>query len=245
MKLGFIGTGAITSAIVTGLSSPPDAGDPILVSPRNPQIAADLAARFPGVSVAASNQAVLDWCDTVLIAVRPQIARGVLAELTFHPRHHVVSLVSGLSVRQLSALVAPSVRITRAVPLPSTANRQGSTAVFPGDRNVLDLFAKLGAAFATTSEGEFEALCAATATIASYLAFAGTIASWLERHGVQPAQARDYLARMFGGLNIAAPSGGHATRGGTNEQLLAHLNDCGVFTSLSDGLDAILRRIAP
>ncbi|MGH6894324.1 MAG: NAD(P)-binding domain-containing protein, partial [Dongiaceae bacterium] len=60
MRLGFVGTGAIASAIVTGLNASDAGRDAVLVSPRNPGIAAALAAKFANVAVAASNQAVLD-----------------------------------------------------------------------------------------------------------------------------------------------------------------------------------------
>ena len=46
MKLGFIGTGALASAIVTGLKSAPDSSASVLLSPRNEEIAADLASRY-------------------------------------------------------------------------------------------------------------------------------------------------------------------------------------------------------
>ncbi len=75
MKLGFIGTGALSSAIVTGLKSLPGETTPVVISPRNEEIAAGLAARFPDVTIAADNQAVLDQSDMVMLAVRPQIAR--------------------------------------------------------------------------------------------------------------------------------------------------------------------------
>src|SRR5580692_1158766 len=95
MQLGFIGTGEITSAIVTGLSSS-GTTHPIWLSPRNAVIANGLAKRFPGISVASSNQEVLDRSDTVVIGVRPSVAQPVLAELGFRPDHQVISLVSGL-----------------------------------------------------------------------------------------------------------------------------------------------------
>jgi pyrroline-5-carboxylate reductase len=71
MKLGFIGTGEITSAMVTGLSSSDAELHSIRLSPRNLAIATELANRFPNVSIASSNQDVLEHCDTVVIAVRP------------------------------------------------------------------------------------------------------------------------------------------------------------------------------
>lgn len=83
MNLGFVGTGAITSAIVTGLNASDAGRDGILVSPRNAEVAAALAARFPNVAVAASNQAVLDGSDVVMLAIRPQVTVEVLSSLEF------------------------------------------------------------------------------------------------------------------------------------------------------------------
>jgi len=73
MRLGFVGTGAITTAIVTGLSSSSPDQQVIRLSPRNSSIASKLASRFPHVSVASSNQDVLDSSDTIVLAVRPRL----------------------------------------------------------------------------------------------------------------------------------------------------------------------------
>ena len=250
MKLGFVGTGAITAAIVTGLNSGFGEQHSIRLSPRNAKIAFDLATRFPGVSVAASNQDVLDSSDVVVLAVRPQVALSVVSELRFRPDHRVISLVPTFSLASISDLVAPATKVTRAVPLPSVADRRGSTPIYPPDRLVAELFDRLGTAIQVQSESEFDALCAATATIASYFTFADTIASWLAGHGVSGPKARDYVTRIFAGLNVEVTERSlksladeHATRGGINAQLLAHLVEHHVFENLSQGLDAVLRRI--
>jgi pyrroline-5-carboxylate reductase len=253
IKLGFLGTGAITSAMVTGLSSVGGEGPSIRLSPRNAAVAADLANRFPQVSVAASNQAVVDESEIVVIAVRPQIAETVLRELRFRADHGVISLVSGYSLRRLLGLVAPAARVTRAVPLPSAAQRRSPTAIYPQDRTTKEIFASLGAAFEVATESEFDALCTATATMAAYFAFADAAASWLARNGIPPAKARGYIARIFKGLAdkaMEAPeqsfeslAADHATRGGTNEQLLTALRDHGVFESFSEALDGVMRRV--
>ena len=121
MQLGFIGTGEITSSIVTGLCSFGTPSHSIRLSPRNAAVARELSNRFKGISVASSNQEVLDHSDTIVVAVRPAAARAVLSELHFGPDHQVISLVSGLSLLSLSRLARPATRIARAVPLPSTA----------------------------------------------------------------------------------------------------------------------------
>jgi pyrroline-5-carboxylate reductase len=250
MKLGFVGTGAITAAIVTGLNSAPGKQHSIRLSPRNAKIASELATRLPGVLVAASNQDVLDSGDVIVLAVRPQVAQSVVSELRFRPDHHVISLISTFSLASISGLVAPATKVTRAVPLPSVADRRGPTAIYPPGRLVAELFDRLGTAIEVESESEFDALCAATATIASYFAFADAIASWLAGQGVPGPKAGDYVTRLFAGLNVEVAgrslkslADGHSTRGGINEQLLTHLVEHHVFENLSQGLDAVLRRI--
>ncbi|TIU05280.1 MAG: F420-dependent NADP oxidoreductase, partial [Mesorhizobium sp.] len=144
MKLGFIGTGALTSAIVTGLKSAADNSVPVLLSPRNEEVAASLALRYPDVRVAPDNQAVLDNCDTVMLAVRPQIARGVLAGLQFRRDHHVVSLIATLSREEIAALIAPVEHVTKALPMPMIAHRQGATIICPHNRRMAAFFGRLG-----------------------------------------------------------------------------------------------------
>jgi len=254
MKLGFIGTGEITSSIVTGLCSSVATPHSIALSPRNAAIAQKLADRFDEVSISSSNQEVLDRCDTIVIAVRPQVGRDVLSGLHFRPAHQVVSLVSALSLRSVSEMVAPAVRIARAVPLPSAAKRLSPTGVYPPEPAACELFAALGTVFAVESESEFEAICAVTAAIATHFAFVERIGAWLAQHGIPEPRTRDYIARMFWGLTAStfeAPersfqsfAADHATAGGINEQFLRYLTERGLLANVSEALDAVLARIS-
>ncbi|MGH9733734.1 MAG: pyrroline-5-carboxylate reductase [Candidatus Acidiferrales bacterium] len=254
MKLGFVGTGEITSAIVTGLSSSPGRYSSIRVSPRNPEMATALANRFAGVSVASSNQDVLDTSEVVILAVRPSIASEVISELRFRSGQHVISLIPGLSLRRLSELVRPATRIVRAVPLPSTVRRAGPTVIYPPDPLANDLFAAIGTVFPVETEHEFEAMCASTATIASVCAFMEKIAFWLSDNGIADRKAREYVARMFCGLACAAADApdrsfqtlvkAHATAGGINEHFLKHIAASALLDEIPEGLTAVLKRIS-
>jgi pyrroline-5-carboxylate reductase len=123
--------------------------------------------------------------------------------------------------------------LLRAVPLPSTVNRLSPTAIYPPDPVALELFAAFGTVFPVERENEFDAICATTATIASYLAFSETIACWLEQRGVPASQAREYIARLFFGVSTdgvdasgrssQSLAAAHATAGGINEQFLKYL----------------------
>lgn len=252
MTLGFIGTGAITSAIVTGLSSEGGPRGAMSLSPRNAAVAAGLAGRFPNVAVCASNQEVLETSQTVVLAVRPQVAEEVLSALHFSSGQVVISLVPGFSVRRIADLVSPAARISRAIPLPSVARRRSPIAVYPPGSPAAELFAPLGQVFGIEAEDHLNVFSTATSTMAAYLGFVGRIVSWVERKGIPDRQARPYLLRMFAGLGDVSLerseqsfedlAAAHATPGGLNEQVLRDLTDHGVFDVLEKALDSVHRR---
>lgn len=253
MKLGFIGTGALTAAIVTGLKSVSDNDVSVFLSPRNEDIAAGLASRYPEVRIAADNQAVLDDCDTVMLAVWPQIARDVLAQLRFRRSHHVVSLIATLSRQDIAALTAPAEQVTKALPMPMIARRQGATIIYPPEPGMAAFFGGLGKVIEVETAGEFDVLSVATATYASYFKYLDTIHTWLKDRGVSSATARDYVASIFQALGNAPQTmpdadfmhlaQGYATRGGINEQILRELTAGKVFDMFAESLDGVHRRI--
>lgn len=253
MRLGFIGCGTIASAIVTGLNASGH-DEQIIVSPRNAQNAADLKRRFANVTVAASNQAVLDACDVPVLAVRPQILAAVLPELRFRPKHQVISLVAMTSLAFLEGATAPASAITRAVPMPMVARRQGPTAIYPANPVARRLFDALGSTVELGNERTFDAFTAATAIMASYFRFADTVATWLGGHGVPPDQADRHVRQLLWGLAetaVATPGRSlaelvdeHQTRGGINEQVQRHLEMRRVFVELTQALDAVQTRLA-
>ncbi|MDB5529625.1 MAG: F420-dependent oxidoreductase [Devosia sp.] len=252
MTLGFVGTGTITAAIVRGLRRDGD-DRPIVLSPRNAVLATELAAGLPDVQVAASNQDVLDRCDTVFIAVTPQVVAEVMGDLRFEPRHRVISLVATVSMRRLSELVEPAGRLRRAVPLPFVAVGLGGTLLYPTDPEIAALFDRLGRAITLASEDDIDVLTVASATMSAYFATMANIDSWLVEKGIPAEQSRAYLAQL--GIGLAAAAADHpnvsyaqlvhnyATPGGLNEQLRQHLDKTGAQQSYSEGLDALFTRV--
>lgn len=99
MKYGFIGIGTLAEAIIDGLIGTKLSVDSVIVSPRNAQVSARLAARHGVVTIASHNQAVVDNSDMVFIAVRPQVVESVLTSLKFPKGQHVVSLVAATSTQ--------------------------------------------------------------------------------------------------------------------------------------------------
>lgn len=256
MRLGFIGTGTITKAVVTGLlREAPASSTPfeqIALSPRNAQIAAELASLDARVQVCESNQEVLANADVVCLAVVPQIAAEVLSALKFDARHHVISFIAGMSIEAVSRLVRPASKVVRAIPLPAVAEGKGSTAICPADDITHALFSTLGEAVEVDDEHQFDALSAVTATMASFYTVLESQASWLVRQGLRYDAARAYLSGYCIGLAhetsltdqpFSVIAKNCMTPGGINEQVHAELSQRGTYTHYDDALDRILKRI--
>jgi pyrroline-5-carboxylate reductase len=78
MTYGIIGVGAIGAAIVTGLCEGAQDAPSVVLSPRNASRAADLASRFRAVTLAKTNQDVIDGASVVLLCIRPAEAKSAL-----------------------------------------------------------------------------------------------------------------------------------------------------------------------
>lgn len=248
--LGVLGVGAIATAIVTGLSEgdePPD----ILLSPRNAELAAKLAAAYPNVRVADSNQAVVDQSAVVFLCLRPADAPRVISELTFKDQS-VISVMAGMPLKVLRELVAPVQNIARTIPLPSVAIRRGITPLYPATDPARSLFARLGHVIEVADETAFDLFSAATATIAAHFLYLNRVSAWLAAHGIVQQEAQQYIGAMFGELaaslqgselDFAKLMREHATPGGINELFCQVMGDEGVWEAVDLGLDRVQQRL--
>lgn len=243
MKLGFIGTGVITEAIITGLFDTDLPISDVTVSVRGRTISARLAENFPLVRVSQDNQEIVDESDVIFLAVRPQDAEAVVSPLQFGAGQQVASLIATLPIETLQKWIGPSAKIARAIPLPSVSDKQGVTAIYPSSEILAELFAPLGTVVTAKTLEEFDALAVASAIMGTYFGIMETTAQWLQGKGTNYDNAKLYLNGVFLGLaNTASQSEGltydelrldHSTPNGINQQLFD------VFT-YSGGCDALL-----
>ena len=116
-RLGFIGTGEITAAMVRGLAGQ---GHQILVSPRNATVAATLAAEIGGVTVAPNDQ-VVAGADVVFLCLLARVADEVLPTLPFRADQTVISVMVDMPLARLRQLCAPATDLAITIPLPPIA----------------------------------------------------------------------------------------------------------------------------
>ncbi|MEJ2638258.1 MAG: pyrroline-5-carboxylate reductase [Desulfosarcinaceae bacterium] len=253
MHYGFIGTGGITTAMVTGLCTADHPPENIWVSPRNRQRADRLAADYASVSVGGSNQAVLDRSDVVVLAILPQHKEAVLEPLSFRRDQTVIHLLAGTPIDAVRPLVAPATEIVRAVPLPCTAIHKGPIAIYPHHHGAAAFFGSLGTVIALDQEAQLETLSIITALMAPYYAFVEQVVAWAVNEGIQRDKGASYTAAMFEALSTIAGNAGDGdigrlingcmTPGGLNERAMATIDAHGGFGSLTAALDSVKQKI--
>lgn len=253
MKFGFIGTGVITEAIVTGLLKQEGAAHEFLLSERSHAVSSRLAASSAQVQVTADNQEIVDRAEILFLAVLPQVAEEVIQPLKFRAGQKVASLIATVTHERLQQWIGEDVELTRAIPLPAVAEGCGVTVLFPADEVLSGLFSGLGTAVTASTLEEFDAYAAASALMGTYFGVLETAAGWLAAQGCSEAGAQAYLTGVFSGLakraeadtgtTFAVLREGHSTPGGLNEQLFRVFDTAGGSKALTEGLDSIAARL--
>lgn len=248
--LGIIGTGALARYCVAGLRN---AGDDrtILLSPRNAQVAAELAERH-GCQVMADNQSVVDNAALVLFATRPADARSALEALHFGSDQTLVSVVAGIPLAELKGLAEPA-RVVRSMPLCCAEVNAGAMPLWPDDPSARALLSPLGEVVAMPDEAAFELAFVASCVNGWFHRLFAELEDWLVEAGFEPTQARTLALQAAHGassLDLAHPDVGPAERAaqiatpGTYTRLgLDALDQAGVFSALRASFDLIRREI--
>ncbi len=144
MKLGFIGTGKITSSVVTGICRSKISFKKIVLSPRNRNIAKKLNKKFRKVSIAKNNQEIANSCNWVFLAVTPTVGEKIIKNLKFKPSQTIVSFISTMTLTQLKKAIKVKSTIVRAIPLPPISLKKGPVPLFPPNKKIKNFFDKLG-----------------------------------------------------------------------------------------------------
>ena len=254
MRIGFVGTGVISAAVIEGLCRVPEGetAPEIIVSPRSEKVGRDLTARHPNVRRAKANQDVVDGSDVICMGVLPSQLPDVLRGLHFRDAQIIVSFVAGADLEDVAAHVDAKPRICRVVPLPMIARREGPVLLYPAIPEIRDLLAPLGTLIEPANAAKMMAFAHGGALMSSFFAMANAGVAGLGAHGVPRDGARDYLMAMYRALAATGQAAAadalddlparHETPGGVNEACRAHLSGLGWFDAYRGAIDAVARK---
>jgi len=132
-KAGFIGGGNMASALIGGMAGKVTPGSHIHVVDLNPDTLASLANRF-GVTTSSVMDTRLAACDVLVLAVKPQQIRDVVASLLPHiDQQLILSVAAGIRTTDLSRWTQGYGRIVRTMPNTPSLVGQGVTGLFAMD----------------------------------------------------------------------------------------------------------------
>ena len=144
MKLGFIGTGKITSSVISGICSSRINYKKIFISSRNSLVAKGLKKKFKKIFIEKDNQKIVDNCNWIFLAVTPIVGERIIKNLKFKSSQTIISFISTITIPQLKKTIKVKADIVRAIPLPPISLKKGPVPICPPNKKVKNFFDKIG-----------------------------------------------------------------------------------------------------
>ena len=134
-KIGFIGSGNMGNAMISGLiDSGASQPENIICSDVREDLLQDIEAKF-GVRTSTSNTAVAADADIVILAIKPQIMVPVLQEIKecLDMSKLVISIAAGVPLAAIESCLNKDLRLIRVMPNVAVSVREGAAAIAAGD----------------------------------------------------------------------------------------------------------------
>jgi pyrroline-5-carboxylate reductase len=232
MKLGFIGTGKITSAVITGICTSNISYKNIIISHRNKSISSSLKKKFKKITISKDNQEIVNTCDWIFLSVTPTVGEKIIKDLKFRSNQ---------------------TKIIRAIPLPPISLKKGPVPICPPNKKVKDFFNKIGTTVEIKNEKSSINFWATSGMMAPFYELLRVMTDWLVKRGVKRDNAQKYITSLFLALSEDAVVNSKKdlkhlvkesqTPKGLNEQGVKELTKAGFYKSLEKTLNSIHKRL--
>ena len=253
MKLGFIGTGKISSSVVTGISKSTIKYNKIYISSRNKIIAKQLKKKLKKISIEKDNQKIVDNCNWVFLAVTPMVGKKIIKSLNFRSNQTIISFISTITISELKKMIKVKADIVRAIPLPPISLKKGPVPICPANKKVKNFFNKIGSTIEIKNEKQSINFWATSGMMASYYEMLKAMSEWLTKKGVKRDDTQKYITSLFSALSEDAVLNSKKdlkhlvkesqTPRGLNEQGLKEMKKRRVYKSIINTLNSIYKRL--
>ena len=260
MKVGFIGAGNIAGAIVSGIL-----GKGIVLPAEVNVFDVDTeklnAFCTPkGVNACKSISETVSCSDYVVLSVKPQNYRDVLAEVACSSIDGkiFVSVAAGISISFIKSILGANAKIVRVMPNTPLLLGQGATAACRDEivtEEEFDCACSLfscGGKLAVLDEAQMNAIIAVNGSSPAYLfIFAKAVCEYAESVGIDPEKAKLLFAQtMIGSAKMITDSGDElqvlidkvTSKGGTTAAALKVFEERGFTDCIKDAMAACTKR---
>ena len=258
-KIGFIGGGNMAEALIKGLETGGVPAATVLVSEPNDQRREWMRDKY-GVAVINDNAELVRSCSLVVLAIKPQIVKKVLAGLgeAFAGDKLMISILAGVATATIEELLGGTPRVVRAMPNTPALVDAGAAAICAGQyardedmSQARQLFEAVGTVV-TVEETQMDAV---TGLSGSGPAFVYTFIEALAAGGVQEGLRLDIahalaVQTVLGAARLVKESGEHpallrekvCSPGGTTIAAIRVLEERGLRATLMDAVGVATRR---
>jgi pyrroline-5-carboxylate reductase len=252
--LAILGAGVMGETVLSGLLRAGWQPDQIVATDRRPERQVELTAKY-GIQMMENIDAVAD-AETVILVVKPQDIRDLLAELAdvIKPGQLVVSLVAGVDTAYIESALADGVAVVRVMPNTPAQVDEGMAAISPGSHSDQDHLDRVTAILSATGrvltvpERYQDAVTAISGSGPAYLFF--VVEAMIEA-GVHLGLPRDtatelVVQTMLGSAKLLRETGEHPTvlrervtsPGGTTAAAVRQLEDHKVRAAFIGAIEA-------
>ena len=253
MRLGFIGTGEITKAVVKGIIKSKIKYSKIYISRRNSKNSSILKQLSKKIIVISDNQEIINKSSWVFLAITPKVGTKILKKLKFKKNQIIISFISTIKMSDLKKFTNAQSVLVRAIPLPPISIMKGPVPLYPKNKKVKDFFDKIGNSLEINNELSSLNFWATSSLMASYYELLYQISTWLQNKGINKKIAQKYVTSLFSALsdvavfnsdkNLKILVKNSQTPKGLNEQTLKYLKKSGYFNKYKKSLDKILKTL--
>lgn len=211
-KIGFIGAGHMTQALIKGMiESKQIKPEQIYVSNRTPGKLIKIKEAF-NVNTLDHNEEIIDTCDIVILATKPQDLSSAISEISekFRAEQIVISLAAGINIDVLEKMI-PEGRIARLTPNTPALIGRGVIGLLTqnidesGSDLIHDIFANLGIILDVANEDQFDALMVSCSSGTGFV-FEMMMywQDWIQERGFTAEEARQMTVETFVGASLLA-----------------------------------------
>ncbi len=251
MKIGFLGTGHITSSVIEGIFKSNLKIKKIYISPRNRLISKKLSRKFKKIAVSKTNQQLISTCNWVFLAITPNVAHKILKKLNFRTNQKIISFISTINIKKLKEYTKNN-NITRVIPMPFIGIKTGPIIICPKDKKIRKFFDKLGKTIEIKNEKISKNFWTTSAFMAPFYQMMLSNSNWLIKKGVTKKSAEDYTKEFFlalskdsifkNNLSLKQLVSESQTPGGINAQALRELKKKKFYKIQQKVLNSIFKR---
>ncbi len=250
-SIGFVGVGDLAEYTIQGIRRGGFSGT-IYLCPRNRKMSAQLAATWD-CSVLDSNQAVADASECLFISTRPTHCIDALKALSLQPGQLLISVVAGMQLAALRAVVPEQTEIVRAMPVNAAQAGASPTLVYPRHATVEALFDYCGDSIGLETEAAFDQGSVLACVYTWYFSLFEQIIQSTSNAALPPDKARQLVLGMAQGaaslaLQKAASPGeiatAIATEGTFSKLGLDMLQQQGAFAPWDEACQLLLQRMS-